>query len=201
MSITMYAPVNDNYAQIIDRNVTEYPNFMNFILPIESFDPFQSTELFSHHLYDDLDHPLFNHYLQKVLTRPKANNDVYKKVDPFTFQQRNETLIVKILQVLFEQSTITTKWEYVLRDFFITHIFSNEKNNLLNIYIKCCLHRPSRAYGKVVDLQFIYNMKEDDIDVLQFKLTGVVPQQYISFIHGINENIPKIETTFVKSKH
>lgn len=183
-----YKPVSKEFALISKRNHTEYPNFMNFILPLDSFDPFIDTEIFSSHLYDDLDHPLFDHYLQRVVIKDgikdEEEKEEEKEEDNQKFQKDNETLIVKILDLLFEKTTITTKWGYELKDYFVVNVFKKKNKKERKIYIKCCLHRPSRVYGRIVDLQFIYNTDIDDIDVFFFKLTGTVPQQYINFIHG-----------------
>lgn len=186
-----YKPVSKEFSLISKRNYAEYPNFMNFILPLDSFDPFIDTEMFSNHLYDDLDHPLFDHYLQRVVQIDKKNDrekdkekEGYEEEDNQKFQKENETLIVKILNLLFEKTTITTKWGYELKDYFIVNVFQKKNKKKKKIYIKCCLQRPSRVYGRIVDLQFIYDMHMDEIDVFFFKLSGTVPQQYINFIHG-----------------
>lgn len=193
----MFSAVQADYRPLINRTRAEYPNFMNFIFPINNFDLSGDAVNIKSHLYDNLDPKLFQHYLDRILT-PKhrrlqsdlfeksKENDLIKRLDPRIFQKRNSTRLFKIAEVLLEKSEITNKWGYQTRDFFVTLCLHDPINHLVDIYLKVCVHRPSRAYALVVDLRFVYHIKDDNLDVTLCQLTGIVPQQYLSPVHALS---------------
>lgn len=187
-------PINAKMNKIMNLNIHDYPHFLDSILEAPFFDPanLQRGDIKSH-LYDDIDHEKFSRRLQSLTTKNsilievferKKKNKKVRQYDSITFQRKNHTLLVKILQVLLDSVEITTVWNYKLIDFFVFDLQMDEDKRFIQTEVLTCIHRPSRAYAKVISVTFIYDTQEDDINVLQAKLIGTVPQQHIFRVHG-----------------
>jgi hypothetical protein len=78
-------------------------------------------------------------------------------------------------------------------------------NDTKDVYfIKClfCVHRPSRAYGKVIEIAFFYISKNKSMKVVDCKLYGTVHQQYIWNVKGqLGEIMEKNMNQFEKIIH
>lgn len=193
-----YAPVSKEFGCLHNKNIKDYANFMNLILLPDSFDPSKNYENFPSHIYDELPNDLFDYYLKFIISKKETLQEKrteYKILDSFKkqfveydtvkFQQKNETLLIKIIYQLLSKTPLSSKWNYKLQALFVTEIKKDENSELVYCSLKFCLHRPSRAFGKIIKIEFIYDFKKNEVNVIDCSLYGIVPQEYIYNISGI----------------
>ena len=172
----------------IDIYEEDFPLFLSIVL-LPKFDPSHNFENFPSHIYNELPNDLFVYFLHQIIKNEvgkpvSSRKEDWKSIDKKSIESRffeeYDMDLNKMILRPFLTSTLFTKWNYALRDFYIARVHQHKyKSHYFLLYIKSCLHKEECAYGKVVEETVLVDVKKKRDFVVSLDLEGIVPQQNI----------------------
>jgi len=178
----MFASVNND--DIYDE---DFPLFLSIVL-LPTFDPSSHFEDFPSHIYNELPNDLFIHFLHQIVknevSKPILRKEDWKALEKKNIESRvfeaHDMNLNKIMLRPFLTSTLFTKWNYALRDFYISRVHQHKhKPHYFLLDVKLCLHKEECAYGKVVEGIVLIDAENKKDTVVSLELRGITPQQNI----------------------
>jgi len=178
------------FANVTNLDIYEddFPLFLSTVL-LPTFDPSSNFENFPSHIYDELPNDLFIHFLHQIVRNeggntPKLHKEDWKVVEKKNIESRlfetHDMHMNKIILRPFLASTLSTKWNYSLCDFYISRVYQHDhKPHYFLLFVKSCLHKQGCAYGKVVEEKVLIDVKKKRDTVVSLELEGIAPHQNI----------------------
>lgn len=178
----MYSPIN-NASNMTMENI---PNFLNFVL-LPTFDPSDNYEVTHSYAYNELQNDIFNYYLKSIESKnidKSKSNSFSTNTHKTNFLKRHATEISLMFKELLDKTTLTTKFAYKLKDYYVSQVYVNNSEKSWKLHATLCVHKDDCAYGKIIDISLLYYVEKQYTIVLNIELFGVVPQEFISDIRG-----------------
>lgn len=192
----MFSPIETFNRSTTNVIFDNFPNFLNFVLLPEHFDPSDNYFELHNFAFDEISNTDFNEILRKIIS--KKNNVQTEKittnVNKSLFMKLHKSKLLIIFNVLMKKTTLNSKG-YKLKGHYLETIYINVAKKKWYIHSKLCVHKDDRAYGKIIDIKIKYNVEKDKIIVIDCKLSGIVPQQNIE--SSIKGNSPYDKHYFI----
>jgi len=178
----MFSDVNK-----LDIYEDDFPLFLSMVL-LPTFDPSSNFENFPSHIYDELPNDLFSHFLAQIVEK-EPQKPILRKEDWSTVDKKDihsrlfesyDMHMNKTVLRPFLRSTLFTKWNYAIRDFYVSRVYQHKSIPRYYLFhIKLCLHKEECAYGKIVEERVLIDVEKKRDLVISLVLEGITPQQNI----------------------